>query len=115
MPDLSGRLDFVSGRAIFIWKRNGMFGKAVKIRHCPATVSAPPRVWFTGKSLKLSGMSNRGDGETESNATGRKPGKAARFGRKSGDRSGCHCLSHVPKGNEGAVCLSFHGLCAALF
>jgi hypothetical protein len=28
-----------------------MLGKAVKIRHCPATVSASPCVWFTGKVL----------------------------------------------------------------
>ena len=31
-----------------VHKCKGMFGKAVRIRHCPATVSVLPRVWLTG-------------------------------------------------------------------
>ena len=41
----SGRLNSLSGRVIFNRKRSWMFGKTVKVRHCPATVSAVPCVW----------------------------------------------------------------------
>jgi len=33
----------------YFCKRNRMFGKAVKIRHCPATVNAAPRVCSLGR------------------------------------------------------------------
>jgi hypothetical protein len=69
-----------------------MFGKAVKIRHCPATVSAPEGllVVLTG-TLRDSGQMPLGDLSWE--------GGSER--RKSGDRSfGVTYLADVPRGTE---------------
>ena len=76
---------------------NGMLGKAVKVRHCPATVSAYRR--WTARSVAEKSSRRT----TEAFALGRWPGKVpAREARKSGDRSLCD-LRRVPRGNGGPM------------
>jgi hypothetical protein len=78
-----------------------MFGKAVKIRHCPATVSATGEL-FVFSTGELPGIRPDATGKSPSNEM---PGKAVRKGASQETGPWCHLLGLRSEGNGGYRCL----------
>ena len=77
-----------------------MFGKAVKIRHCPATVSATE-----GHLVVLRGTSRESGQMPLGYLLNEMPGKAVRKGASQETGPWCHLLGLRSEGNGGYRCL----------